>query len=103
MIKLPESVLSTYEQERRPIAYINLTKAEENAKALIDLSLELSSEEYPQAYAKLSRKHALSAGIGMGYAYFDSSLVSCIMVSLQSLWSSQNMILKIYLDISYLI
>ncbi|MED7789599.1 FAD-dependent monooxygenase [Francisella sp. 19X1-34] len=73
--KLPEPVLSTYEQERRSIAYINLTKAEENAKALIDLSLELSSEEYTQAYANLSRKHALSAGIGMGYAYFDSPLV----------------------------
>ncbi|WP_191092503.1 FAD-dependent monooxygenase [Francisella sp. SYW-9] len=73
--KLPEYVLSTYQQERRPIAYMNLTKAEENAKALINLSSELSSEEYPQAYAKLSRKHALSAGIGMGYAYFDSSLV----------------------------
>lgn len=73
--KLPESVLSTYQQERRPIAYMNLTKAEENAKALINLSSKLSSEEYPQAYAKLSRKHALSAGIGMGYAYFDSALV----------------------------
>jgi hypothetical protein len=73
--KLPESILSTYQQERRPIACMNLARAEENAKALINLNSEISSEEYPQAYAKLSRKHVLSANIGMGYAYFDSPLI----------------------------
>ncbi|WP_440683322.1 FAD-dependent monooxygenase [Cysteiniphilum halobium] len=78
--KLPAEILTSYEKERLAIGLNNLYAAERNAKSLVTtnnlISPEKQNNEFAKANAQIAKTHLLSAGIGMGYAYFSSPLIS---------------------------
>jgi 2-polyprenyl-6-methoxyphenol hydroxylase-like FAD-dependent oxidoreductase len=71
--KADSELLTTYEQERRPIAKRNLEVAEKNAHDAANLRKKYDSKKDPQAFgdaiSKLSQQHMKSNGLMMGYSY----------------------------------
>lgn len=73
-----ESLLNTYEQERMPVALNNLNAAERNAKEIVELRKKFSPEKDIERFAienaRIAKQHVYSAGLTMGYCYFNSPL-----------------------------
>lgn len=74
----PISLLSTYEQERRPVCIRNLDFAKQCTNETLMIKKEYPPEKdyhaFSLANAALAKRFLSSSGLTMGYAYFDSSL-----------------------------
>lgn len=73
----PDSLLTTYETERKPIAVRNLEAAEKNAAAAANLRKQYNPKVDPEGFAKanqeLAKQHTQSNGLMMGYTYQGNS------------------------------
>ncbi len=76
----PEVLLSSYEQERRPVCYDNLNFAKLNAEEFLKLkqTFQKGSKSYAKAFAELGSQFLNSSGLTLGYRYFNSPLTKCI-------------------------
>lgn len=76
--KANPSLLSTYEQERRPVCLNNLEFAKQSAKEVLMIKEKYPPEKdyksFAFANAVLGKKFLKSSGLTMGYAYHDSPL-----------------------------
>lgn len=68
-----ETLLETYEQERRPVAIRNLKAAEKNASDAIAVRTQFPPATMPKEFAeenaRVAKQHAHSSGIALGYCY----------------------------------
>lgn len=74
-----ETMLASYDMERRPIAIRNIKAAMKNAEDAIRVRklypLETHAEEFAKENTRISRQHAVSPGIALGYAYLNSPII----------------------------
>ena len=76
--RMKKSLLTTYEQERRPICLRNLKISQKNADKMAQLRKKYPPEQNQKQFAienaKLAKKLSNLLGASMGYAYFNSPL-----------------------------
>jgi 2,4-dichlorophenol 6-monooxygenase len=58
----PESLLDTYESERRPVAQTNSEQSLKNAMKLIEVPIALGTDPTPESYAKMEETLSTEAG-----------------------------------------
>ncbi|MBS0350258.1 MAG: FAD-dependent monooxygenase [Proteobacteria bacterium] len=72
------SLLTTYEQERRPVCLANLDFARQSAVEVLEIKKKYPPEKnykaFAQANAELGKRFLSTSGLTMGYAYLNSSL-----------------------------
>ena len=89
------NLLASYEQEHRSVCLRNLEVAEKNAKDAAEVRQAFPPEKDMHAFVKantqIARRHMSSAGLMLGYAYFNSPLTL-----LQAQQSTQPMPVKHY-------
>lgn len=74
-----DTLLDTYEIERRPIAMQTILAAKKNAQDAASIREKYPLDRFPDAFAKenerISRQHSISSGLSLGYCYTDSPII----------------------------